>query len=197
MSYILFFDTETTDLPKFKLSTGDMTQPYVIQLAAILTNLRGHVVEEWSTLVQVGDVEMSPYAFKAHGITLEKANSEGISIKAAWKKFSSMVSDSSIIVGHNIPFDIRMMRIHCHRAIGDDWEVIQDTHCTMRLANPIVNLPPTPRMLEVGFTFPKNPTLTEAYRYFFDKELEGAHDALADVRACKEIFFEIASSIDF
>jgi len=40
---------------------------------------------------------------------------------------------------------------------------------------------------------PKWPRLQEAHKHVFGKEFDGAHDALADVIACKNIYFWILS----
>ena len=63
--------------------------------------------------------------------------------------------------------------------------------CTMEAAAPIVNLPPTERMLAAGFNKPKAPKLEEAIRFFFDESLDGAHDAMVDVIACRRIYFHL------
>jgi hypothetical protein len=39
------------------------------------------------------------------------------------------------------------------------------------------------------FGKPKWPKLQEAYKWCFNKEFDKAHDAMADIRACKEVFF--------
>lgn len=61
----------------------------------------------------------------------------------------------------------------------------------MRQSAPIVNLPPTPKMVAAGFTKPKPPSLTECMRFFFNEDLVGAHGALTDARACARVFHEI------
>ena len=37
----------------------------------------------------------------------------------------------------------------------------------------------------------KYPNLTELHRKLFQKAFDGAHDALADVRACKAAYYEL------
>lgn len=195
---ILFFDTETTGLPDFKQPSSAHHQPHVIQAAALLTDSRGNELREWNTLIKTSeDATMHPLAYRAHGISLQKANDEGIEMEEAWRQFTDLVSEASIVVGHNVPFDLRMMRIMGYRVNGFEWDCPADYMCTMRMACPIVNLPPTKRMQECGMIWPKNPNLTECMRFFFDEPLDGAHDALADVRACKRVYFAITNTAEY
>jgi len=46
-------------------------------------------------------------------------------------------------------------------------------------------------MLAAGFTKPKPPKLEECIRHFFNEELDGAHDAMVDVRACRRVYFHL------
>jgi len=64
----------------------------------------------------------------------------------------------------------------------------------MTAAAPIVNIPPTPKMLAAGFNKPKSPKLEECIKHFFGEELPGAHDAMIDVIACRRIYFHMKSS---
>jgi DNA polymerase-3 subunit epsilon len=68
------------------------------------------------------------------------------------------------------------------------WSAPAQTFCTMTHATPLVNLPPTLRMMAAGRFHPKSPTLSECIRHFFGEEHRDAHDAAADVRACIRIF---------
>ncbi len=67
-------------------------------------------------------------------------------------------------------------------------------YCTQEASAPIVNLPPTERMIAAGRNHPKSPQLGEAYEHFTGEKLEGAHDALVDVLACKLIFDKLTES---
>jgi len=46
-------------------------------------------------------------------------------------------------------------------------------------------------MLRSGRTNYKNPSLQEAYRHLFGRNFVGAHDAMADVRACRDVYFAL------
>jgi DNA polymerase III epsilon subunit-like protein len=39
----------------------------------------------------------------------------------------------------------------------------------------------------------KNPRLEEAHIHFMGYGIEGAHDAMVDVRACKDVYFKLHS----
>ena len=63
--------------------------------------------------------------------------------------------------------------------------------CTQRLATPILKLPPTAKMIAAGFRKHKSASLGEAYQHFMGKPLENAHSAMADARACMDVWFAI------
>ena len=102
---------------------------------------------------------------------------------------------AELTVAHNLDFDALIMRIAMLRygstRSDADERVGRPSACTMKLSVNILNLPPTERMLAVGLRVPKAPKLTECVKYFFDEEHEGAHDALADARACSRVFFRL------
>ena len=74
--------------------------------------------------------------------------------------------------------------------IADAWKQGK-AECTAKLATPICKIPPTEKMLKAGFNKFKTASLSEAYLHITGSELENAHSAMADVRACMEVYFAI------
>ena len=123
-----------------------------------------------------------------HGITTEIALDVGIPEKQAVEMCLDAWRQSELRVGHNVSFDDRILRIALKRYFGDEIadEFKAGAHaCTGLLAKPIMKMEPKNRY---GYKMPK---LTEAYRHFFGRELEGAHSAMADARASMDVFFHI------
>ena len=191
---ILFFDTETTGLPLWREPSDDARQPHLIQIAAMLCDFDGAPVETLSTIVKPGaGAIMEPEALAAHGISLSRAAAEGRDALETVDTFLSMAARATEIVGHNVSFDVRIMRIAAARWRGQKWEPTVPLFCTMKRASPIVNLPPTPAMVASNRNWPKPPKLVECMQHFFDEGLDGAHDALVDVTACKRVYFHLLS----
>lgn len=189
---ILAFDTETTGLPLWHDPSDDPRQPHILQLAAILFTPTGEEVDTYSTIINPGpDVVCSPEAFAAHGITRERCEKEGVSPREAVTRFMGMHDRATEIVGHNVTFDFRLMRIAHARTHGEKWRSELPYFCTMKKTTNIVNLPPTEAMRRTGRTGPKSPKLEEAYEFFFKEKLSGTHDALVDVRASARIYFHL------
>lgn len=193
---ILALDTETTGLPDFRAPSDAEHQPHLVQLAMVL--LGDDLVERASVslLIRPDGWVSGPEALAAHGITEEMAGALGVPEKTAANLFAQMAygSGARLIVGHNVSFDLRIMRIALLRA-GLTKEKLDaqkpDTFCTMNAASAIMKLPPTEKMVAAGFTKPKPPKLSECIRHFFDEELEGAHDALVDVRASLRVYHHL------
>ena len=193
---ILGYDTETTNLPLWHDPSDDPRQPHLLQLAMILFDMEGREVTRWSSLVKPGyGATMGPEAFAAHGITLERARDEGVEPIRALDAFLEMVGMAKLMVGHNESFDRRIMRIAAARHKGFKWEPEIPSFCTLYKSKFIVNLPPSEKMVAANMRGPKAPSLTECIRHFFDEELQGAHDALADVEGCMRVFWHLVGPL--
>ena len=191
---ILFFDTETTGFPNPSLSSADPLQPHCVQLAAILTEEDGTERAALNLIIKPDGWSISEAASSIHGITDDIASAYGIRETVAAASFYDLMQQADLLVAHNIKFDAQIIVTMFVRA-KRDWSVLDARHCTMIQATPIVNLPPTDRMIAAGFNKPKAPKLSECVSHFFGEDLEGAHDALVDVRACARIFFHMRDGV--
>ena len=183
---ILFLDTETTGLPDFNKRARDPAQPHMVQMAAILTDDLGGALEEHNVLIKPDGWTIPKEVSDIHGITDEIA-AIGIPEKLAAEILLAMIRKSQLLVGHNIMFDKFIARIAMRRfeliTDADDaaWKAMP-TFCTMREMTGVCKIPG-----KFAGKF-KWPNLTEASAHI-GKPLAGAHNAMADLRACKEIYF--------
>jgi DNA polymerase-3 subunit epsilon len=187
---ILFYDTETTGFYDDRLPPDHDGQPHLVQLAALLTEDDGTDVMSVSLVVNPG-VPIPTRASDVHGITTDIAQARGVAPAAAVHLFGHLYNLADLIVAHNVKFDKGIMEVAATRRHGKPFELIKPTFCTMEAATPVVNLPPTERMLAAGFNKPKPPKLEECIAHFFGEALEGAHDAMIDVTACRRVFFHL------
>ena len=169
----MFFDTETTGKANMKLPASHPTQPRLVQLACILADGSDEVAV-LSCIVKPSGFEIPLEASNIHGITTEIATSQGVALESALALFSELAALTEQYVAHNIGFDLLVMI----RELGN-WQV-RPTFCTMEAMTPICEL-----LGPYGFEWPR---LSEAYEHAFHEPLVGAHDALADVRACKRLY---------
>ena len=190
---ILVFDTETTGLPDWKLPSDHPGQPHLVEIACLVYTDGGQLRDEYHVLVKPDGWTIPDRAAEIHGISTERALDEGIPERLAVAQYHLMLRAARLRVAHNISFDDRLMRIAALRA-GMTRPEIEDlegrpSYCTCKAAAPIVNLPPTAKMLKAGFNKPKAPNLTECFKHFFGEDLVGAHGALADAKACARVYY--------
>ena len=190
---ILFFDTETSGLPDRDSGPGPH-QPHVVQLAAVLAD--GKDERTLATLIRPAGWEIHPAAQAVHGISIQRASQEGVPIAEAVAAFDELLGQAQLAVAHNVEFDrllldseyVRLgrpggLQTATHRGLGPPrWP---PTFCTMRACTELLRLPGG----RDGHW--KWPRLEQAYFGLFGHPLAGAHDALADTRACRAIFEEL------
>lgn len=173
----LFFDTETTGFP------SESKPIQIVQIAAILQRVDGdrRVLGEINLIVKP-TIPIPQEVIDIHGIDDQLAERFGVSVSYAESSFIQLLEMADVVVAHNIDFD--------EKATRNAWPAAypllasKQHYCTMLNA--------------VYFDIPKRhagkskwPKLSDAYRYFFGKDFENAHDAMADVRACRDIYFAI------
>lgn len=181
---VMFFDTETTGKYDFKAPHDAPQQPHLVQIAMILDDLEGNTIEEYETIIRLGNVNIPISAQEIHGISTAIANAHGIDVKIALNKFDEFWQASNRIVAHNIEFDKKVMRTAYHRAGMEGLFGMTPTYCTMKHSTDLLKLPG-----RYGYKWPK---LDEAYRVLVDIEgFEGAHNALNDVRACRSVYYAL------
>jgi len=179
---LLPFDTETTGIPIWSTPSGNENQPHMVQLASMLVDAETkEIVESMDVIIRPEGWIIPEDTIKVHGITNEIAHEVGIPEKEALEMFLDMWEKSSLRIAHNTTFDNRIIRIALKRylpdLIPDDvWKCKGSYYCTL------INF----RKWIGGKS---GHTLGEAYKHFTGVELEGAHDAMVDVKACMEVYW--------
>ena len=177
----LFVDTETDGMLRFRDADDHPDQPRLLQIAMILAD-ENKTWAEVNLLVHA-ERPVPEEVFKIHGISEEMSKRYGVAPQLAAATFNHLARAADQIVCHNVDFDIRIMKAQFARMKRDvsDWNS-KPTTCTMKLSTSVLKLPGT----RGGFKWPR---LQEAYQALVDPAgFEGAHDALADVRACRAVY---------
>lgn len=187
---ILFFDTETTGFYDNRLPADDSRQPHLVQLAMLLTDDEGKERLSASLVIDC-PFPIPAQASDVHGIDRDVSGIFGVDLEMAIDLFRHFYMRADLIVCHNVKFDLPVMASEIGRFQKRLVALDKPTFCTMEAATPIIDLPPTERMIAAGFDKPKPPKLEECVWHFFGETLEGAHDAMIDVTACRRVFFHL------
>ena len=182
----LVFDTETTGLPKnYQAPLDDFSNwPRMVQIAWCLYDGEGNLWESYSYIIKPNGFIISDEVAKIHRITQERAMSEGIELREALTHFISDVQKSEYLVGHNIDFDDKIVGCELMREKMSSPLPMANKICTMKSSVQFCKI-------DNGRGGYKWPNLTELYKCLFQTGFPDAHDALVDVKACADCFFEL------
>lgn len=187
MTNILFTDTETTGLFDRKGALSDKHQPWPVQLAVIFD--MDSRVRTFGSFIINPKAKIEKKALEAHKISPTIAEAMGIDVRTAVLFFLSLAERADMIVGHNVDFDMDIIRSAAARLKIDD-SLLQNmkTFCTMRRSTDVCQIP---KARGSGFKWPK---LEEAYTKLIDpKGFTNAHDAMMDTKACRTIFYHLVN----
>jgi len=182
----LFFDTETTGLPR-SASTDTEKWPRVVQLAWSLYDRDGNRESRNCFIIYPTDFAIPMDSARIHGITTERAKTEGVSLHKVLPQFNDDVERATTIIAHNLDFDLPIVNTEFTRCRLETNLKKKHTVCTMK-PREIVSWCKIPAKSGRGY---KWPTLTELHLQLFQEEFTGSHNAGADVEACARCYFEL------
>lgn len=187
----LFFDTETTGVPKnYRAPMTDLENwPRLVQLGYIVYDvLDGGEWVEYAAFEHIIIPEgftISEEVSKIHGITHQQAVEYGVPLLWALYEFAGWVAICDTIIGHNLSYDFNIIGAELIRCSLDNPLVGKAQYDTMLKSVNFCKLPGK-RMGEY-----KWPKLQELYFKLFNEPLAQTHTALDDIRQTAKCYFEL------
>lgn len=201
---VLIFDTETTGLPKTKLVTREVTTlwPYIVQFSYLIYDVsHNSIVKIRDSIVKIPEkIEISKECTNIHGITNEMCSSSGEKLENILQNFMDDFHSCDLMVGHNLSFDLNMVKIELMRLIETSYyfekefytkslEEIQTSkkyYCTMQESIDYCDIKAMDRQ---GKEYVKFPKLVELHEKLFNIIPKHLHNSLNDVLVCLRCFY--------
>lgn len=178
---LVVLDTETTGLPPKELSAKTLAAwPKVVQCSFIVVDTAAETYEERDFVVKVDDVGDST---KFHGITQERSNAGCAFAEAYAALKAALASEDTLVVGHNLAFDLRMIQAECLRN-GLPYAEPSSQYCTMKHGTDVCNI-----MTPKGYA--KYPKLSELFTHYFKTAAPNLHNSLFDCYATLCCFYKM------
>lgn len=187
MKYLIF-DTETTGLPNnFNAPFSDSDNwPRMVQLAWQLHDSKGELISNNNYIIKPEGYTIPFNSYLIHGISTEKAIEEGKDLSEVLETFNQLLDEETVIIGHNIEFDINIVGAEFFRK-NMDTKVLSERYTidTKEESTDYCQIPGGR-----GGRF-KWPNLSELHKKLFQNPFDEAHNAAADVNATARCFFEL------
>lgn len=181
--YLLFIDTETTGLPQ----RWDVPYavpgnwPSAVQVAWVVCSRNGQEIKAENHYIQADDCDISPAAFRIHGISKDFLRENGKSRAVVLNKLKADLNQyQPLVVGHFMQLDYHIIGADTYRLGWENPLQKSPTFCTMLATAKYVSNPRS-----------KYLRLDRLYYVLFNQDLAHPHEALADARATAACFFEM------
>lgn len=183
---IIFFDTETTGLPlDYNAPSSKLDNwPRLVQLAWIVSDCDGNVISSENHIIIPNGFEIPSISASIHGITTEIAKSKGEKLVDVIDKFLGVLQNATAIAGHNISFDQHIVEAEIIRCGRSNILKSLPAYCTMKMSANYCNILNSNKEV-------KWPTLQELFFKLYGEKFEGAHNAMADIKATYRCFFTL------
>lgn len=210
---LLVFDTETTGLPQTKIINPETFSlwPSIVQLSYIVyDSSQNKIIEAKDFIVKHPEsISISEESTKIHGITNEIINQRGIPIESVFCNFFNSLRNSDSLIGHNVNFDINMVKIELLRLIHNNslprrqiksckYDLhflynFKEINCTLKDSIQLCNIQATDKY---GKVYLKYPQLGELHEKLFEKKPNNLHNSFNDILVTLRCFMKLKYNID-
>jgi len=213
--HVLVFDTETTGLPKTKIINPDTLHlwPHIVQLSFVIYDTETNtIVESKDYIIKVDkSVIIEDESTKIHGITNEISKVKGIPIEDAFNEFFYYLRSANKLVGHNVSFDINMIKIELLRIIYlhkykaskmKITEIKTNLHYLTNYKNVVCTLQESIELCDIkvidkyGKTYTKWPRLLELHQKLFQTTPNNLHNSFNDILVTLRCYVKMKHNTD-
>lgn len=210
---ILVFDTETTGLPKTKfISPSTLDQwPYIVQFSFIIYDSSlNDIVESKDYIIKLPENVLIPEeSTKIHNITNELSQKSGLQINKILNVFFDHLRNVDRLVGHNIEFDLNMIKVEISRIINENQvtsEQLKSYKYNLHFLNNYKNISCTLKdsikfcniqvINKSGKPYLKYPKLIELHNKLFNETPKNLHNSFNDILVTLRCFMKLKHNID-
>ena len=211
---VLVFDTETTGLPETKIINPDTLNlwPHIVQFSFVIYDTSvNDIVKSNDSIVKVAEGIIIPEeSTKFHGITNKIARRKGIALETILNEFFYYLKNADILVGHNVSFDINMVKVEMLRLIySNKTEMDKISYkyslhyltnfknicctCSLKESIDLCNIIAINRM---GNSYLKYPKLIELHEKLFESAPNNLHNSFNDILVTLRCFMKLKHDVD-
>ena len=212
---VLVFDTETTGLPKSKIINPDTLNlwPHIVQFSYIIYDtVLNDIVETCDSIVKLEDgITIPEDSTKIHGITDEISKKNGIDIDLILEDFFYHLRNVDLLVGHNVSFDINMIKVELLRIIYENHLNISEDEiktikynlhfltnyknicCTLQSSIELCNIK---AINKFGKEYVKFPKLLELHQKLFESTPNNLHNSFNDILVTLRCYIKLRYNTD-
>lgn len=177
----LIIDTENSGLFDFKKPADDPCQPRLAHLAMIFADANAQPERELDFFIRPDGWEMTAEATKVNNLTTEFLLERGVPVEVALEAYRQAILEERIVVAYNAQFDCKQIRGEFRRlGLPDLFEQTRNVCCMRGSMGTVAK-----QNGKGGF-----PSLADACAHFGIVQ-ESAHNAVADARACLQVFQQL------
>jgi DNA polymerase III epsilon subunit-like protein len=210
---ILVFDTETTGLPKSKFISPTTLHewPHIVQFSYVIydTSLNDIIQSKDYVIKLPENISISEESSKIHGISNEISAKSGVHINDVLSEFFYFLRGVDMLIGHNVEFDINMIKIELLRIINNNsltqeqikfykYELhfltnFKNIYCTLKESIQFCNI----QLIDkYGKSFLKYPKLVELHEKLFNTTPSNLHNSFNDILVTLRCFMKLKHNID-
>ena len=155
----------------------------MVQLAWLVFDEHGNEVHSADHIIKPDGFTIPGDLAKIHGITTERAMTEGIPLNQVLDEFSEECNRAGVLVAHNLSFDEKIVGSELLRAGYKNILMRKKRVCTMESSTNFCKIPG-----KYGYKWPR---LSELHQKLFGTDFEEAHNASVDIAATARCFWEL------